>query len=181
MAHPAAAPMTPAAALARHLEWLEYALAAARDEEGRRRDRLARATNKNRDKRTARLAEVSGEVTELAALVEGIRSLQAQAARASATAGSTRTRSAKPATAKPATAKPATAKPASGRKTGGARKTTTGSRRSTRAASSKPASASSATKPAAAATSASTNGTEPKVKKPATRRRPSTGRSGSSS
>ena len=59
MATPAVAPMTPAAALARHLEGLEYALAAARDEEVRRRDRLAKATNKNRDKRTARLAEVT--------------------------------------------------------------------------------------------------------------------------
>jgi hypothetical protein len=156
--------MTPAAALARHLEWLEYALAAARDEEGRRRDRLARATNKNRDKRTARLAEVTAEVTELAALLEGIKSLQAQPARASAAPGSTRTRS---------------AKPGSARKTTAARKTT-GSRRSTKAAA-KPASARSATKPPAADTSGSTNGTEPKAKKPATRRRSSTGRSGSSS
>ena len=80
MATRSPAPMTPAAALARHLEWLEYALAAARDEEERRRDRLAGATNKNRDKRTARLAEVTAEVTELAALVEGIKSLQTQAA-----------------------------------------------------------------------------------------------------
>lgn len=83
MATPDAVPMTPAAALARHLEWLEYALVAARDEEGRRRGRLERATQKNRDKRTVRLAEVSAEVVELAALVEGIKSLQAAAARAS--------------------------------------------------------------------------------------------------
>jgi hypothetical protein len=81
MATPDATSMTPAAALARHLEWLEYALAAAREEEDRRRDRLSKATSKNRDKRTARLAEVSSEVVELSALVQGIKSLQAAAAR----------------------------------------------------------------------------------------------------
>lgn len=166
MATPALAPMTPAAALARHLEWLEYALAAARDEEVRRRDRLAKATNKNRDKRTARLAEVTAEVTELAALVEGIKSLQVQATPAPSTATS-RTSATKPAA----------------RKTGAARKTATRSRGSTKAASSQPSSPKSATKPAAADTSASTNGTEPKpARKPATRsRRSPTRRPGSSS
>ena len=71
---------TPEAALARHLEWLEYALAAARDEEARRTGRLERATPKNREKRTIRLAEVSAEVGELDALVRGIKALQAKAA-----------------------------------------------------------------------------------------------------
>jgi len=77
---------TPAAALARHLEWLEFALAAARDEESRRQGRLERASDKNRDKRTVRLAEVSAEVRELAALVQGIKELQARAADSGAAA-----------------------------------------------------------------------------------------------
>ena len=80
MANPDARPMTPAAALARHLEWLEYALTAAREEEDRRRGRLDRATPKNRDKRAVRLAEVRAEVDELSALVQGIKDLQAAAA-----------------------------------------------------------------------------------------------------
>ena len=96
MATPDATSMTPAAALARHLEWLEYALGAAREEEVRRRGRLDQATNKNRAKRTTRLAEVSAEVVELAALVEGIKSLQASAAspKPAATARGTRRASA---------------------------------------------------------------------------------------
>ena len=142
------ASMTPAAALARHLEWLEYALAAARDEEERRRDRLANATKKNRDKRTVRLAEVTSEVTELAALVEGIKSLQKQAARPSTSASPRKpaasARTSKPATRKTATRKPATTKPAA-----------------------KPA----GTAPASAS-AASTNGMKPKAatRKPATRK-----------
>ena len=72
--------ITPAAAVARHLEWLEYALQAARDEEVRRRGRLERATDKNRSKRTVRLGEVSAEIRELTALVAGLRALQARAA-----------------------------------------------------------------------------------------------------
>ena len=80
MANPDTRPMTPAAALARHLEWLEYALTAAREEEDRRRGRLDRATSKNRDKRAVRLAEVRAEVDELSALVQGIKDLQAAAA-----------------------------------------------------------------------------------------------------
>jgi len=76
MANPDARPMTPAAALARHLEWLEYALTAAREEEDRRRGRLDKATPKNRDKRAVRLAEVRAEVDELSALVQGIKDLQ---------------------------------------------------------------------------------------------------------
>ncbi len=38
--------------MTRHIEWLEFALAAARDEEARRRERLSHATDKNREKRT---------------------------------------------------------------------------------------------------------------------------------
>jgi hypothetical protein len=71
-------PTAPAAAVARHLEWLEYALKAARDEESRRKGRLERATDKNRDKRTARLAEVRAEVRELDSLVVGIKELSAR-------------------------------------------------------------------------------------------------------
>jgi len=73
-------PMSPTAAVLRHLEWLEFALVAARDEELRRQGRLDRATDKNRDKRTVRLAEVTAEVLELTALVKGIKNLQAGAA-----------------------------------------------------------------------------------------------------
>jgi hypothetical protein len=73
-------PMSPTAAVLRHLEWLEFALVAARDEELRRQGRLDRATDKNRDKRTVRLAEVTAEVLELAALVKGIKDLQTGAA-----------------------------------------------------------------------------------------------------
>jgi hypothetical protein len=73
-------PMSPTAAVLRHLEWLEFALVAARDEELRRQGRLERATDKNRDKRTVRLAEVTAEVLELTALVKGIKDLQAGAA-----------------------------------------------------------------------------------------------------
>jgi len=69
-------PMSPTAAVARHLEWLEFALAAARDEEARRRGRLEKATSKNRDKRAVRLAEVTAEVVELSALVTGIKNLR---------------------------------------------------------------------------------------------------------
>jgi septum formation inhibitor MinC len=71
--------VTPAAAVARHLEWLEFALEAARDEEIRRRGRLDKASDKNRSKRKVRLGEVSAEIRELAALVAGLRDLQARA------------------------------------------------------------------------------------------------------
>ena len=77
------AAMTPAAAVARHVEWLEFALAAARDEETRRRERLGRATDKNREKRTVRLAEVTAEVRELAALVQGLEEPPGSSATAS--------------------------------------------------------------------------------------------------
>ncbi len=89
------AAMTPGAAVARHLEWLEFALAAARDEEARRRERLGQAINKNREKRTVRLAEVTAEVRELAALVKGVKDLQSKAT-APVTAGRHRVSSAKP-------------------------------------------------------------------------------------
>jgi hypothetical protein len=109
-------PMSPSAALARHVEWLEYALAAARDEELRRQGRLDRATDKNRDKRAVRLAEVTSEVVELAALVKGIKDLQrpapaARKARASkrSTPAASR-RSAPAASASDATSAPATKK-----------------------------------------------------------------------
>jgi hypothetical protein len=72
--------MTPAVAVTRHLEWLDYALAAARAEESWRRGRLDKATKKNRTKRESRLAEVVAEITELAALLVGLRALQKPAA-----------------------------------------------------------------------------------------------------
>ena len=71
--------MTPAAALARHIEWLEYALGAARAEQAARAVRVEKATRKNRDKRTNRLAEATDEVAELTALLAGIHDLQAKA------------------------------------------------------------------------------------------------------
>jgi hypothetical protein len=90
------AAMTPVAAVVRHVEWLEFALAAARDEEARRRERLGRANDKNREKRTIRLAEVTAEVRELGALVQGLKNLQAGPAAASRSTG-TRRRSKAPA------------------------------------------------------------------------------------
>ena len=88
----AAAPVTvtPAAALARHVEWLEFALAAARSEESWRVARLEKATKKSRDKRTSRLAEVREEIAELSALVTAIRGLQARPASRSTTAAKPR-------------------------------------------------------------------------------------------
>jgi hypothetical protein len=87
--------MTPAAALARHVEWLEYALGAARDEEAQRVRRLEKATGKNRGKRTARLAEVRDEIEELNALLQGIRDLRGTRTPPSkAVSGPRRTRSA---------------------------------------------------------------------------------------
>lgn len=159
MATPDATSMTPAAALARHLEWLEYALAAAREEEARRRGRLERATNKNRDKRVSRFAEVSAEVAELGALVEGIKSLQAAAARAATNL----------ARAASSTRGPST-------KRGGAAKT---SRRSTRASRTAAKTDTAAASPDATAPTNGTGPAEPAAKKPATRSRSSSSRSGS--
>ncbi|HUQ78964.1 MAG TPA: hypothetical protein VM427_08875 [Patescibacteria group bacterium] len=77
--------MTPAAALARHVEWLDFALGAATAEEHWRRERLAKATKGNRAKRTDRLAEVVAEIEELTALLTGIRDLEQRATPAPAT------------------------------------------------------------------------------------------------
>ena len=84
--------LTPSAALARHIDWLEYALGAARAEETVRADRVENATKKNRDKRTDRLAEARDEVAELTALLAGIRDLQAKARATRARPASPRTR-----------------------------------------------------------------------------------------
>jgi DNA-binding protein HU-beta len=108
--------ITPAAALARHIEWLEFALAAARSEETWRAGRLEKATKKSRDKRGQRLAEVRDEIAELSALLGGIRGLQAgTASRPAATRRRAATKSAprKPTTRKATTTKAATAKPTS--------------------------------------------------------------------
>ena len=111
--------VTPAAAVARHLEWLEFALEAARDEEIRRRGRLEKATDKNRSKRTVRLGEVAAEIRELAALVAGLRDLQARAedaAKPTAPAASANPRRGRriASTAKPAPVRrPRTSKPSS--------------------------------------------------------------------
>jgi hypothetical protein len=75
-----ARPITPTIALARHLEWLEYALGAARAEEGWRRTRLGKASKGNLDKRETRLADVVAEIAELSALILGLRDLQRRAA-----------------------------------------------------------------------------------------------------
>jgi hypothetical protein len=144
--------MTPTAAVARHLEWLEFALAAARDEEVRRQGRVDRATDKNRQKRSVRLAEVTAEVRELAALVTGLKDLQAKATGPATRSGSAAaSRSRASATAKPkgaAAAKPkatpaakpkAKAAPAAKAK---APSTTRAKAPSTRRAASKPAAAS---------------------------------------
>lgn len=105
--------VTPAAAVARHLEWLEFALEAARDEEIRRRGRLDKASDKNRSKRTVRLGEVTAEIRELAALVTGLRDLQTRADAA--------TKAAPPAAASPAPRRgrrsTTTAKPTATRRT----------------------------------------------------------------
>ena len=96
-------PTPPAAAVARHLEWLEYALNAARDEETRRKGRLERATDKNRDKRSVRLAEVRAEVRELDALVKGIKELNARPAASTRKAAPRVTKAKTSPAAKPAT------------------------------------------------------------------------------
>jgi len=57
--------ITPALALARHVEWLDFALAAARSEETWRAARLKKATKKTLDKRTSRLAEVRDEIASI--------------------------------------------------------------------------------------------------------------------
>jgi hypothetical protein len=146
-------PTAPAAAVARHLEWLEFALNAARDEETRRKGRLERATDKNRDKRSVRLAEVRAEVRELDALVKGIKELNARPAAS--------TRKAAPRVAKaktsPAAKSSPTAKPA----------TTT-----RRRAKSAPASASAAPSTSSTRSTRSNGAKGPATPAPATPRRP---------
>jgi hypothetical protein len=144
-------PMSPTAAVARHLEWLEFALAAARDEEARRRGRLDKATSKNRDKRTVRLAEVSAEVVELSALVTGIKNLRGPGA-------TTRKVTAKPRAS--AASKPRAASASKPRVASATKPRATTARKTTRAAS-KPSTARTR-KPRAAA------GTAPATAAPAT-------------
>jgi hypothetical protein len=72
--------MTPTVAVARHVEWLEYALGAARAEEGWRRTRLGKASKSNLAKRETRLADVVAEIAELSALILGLRDLLRRAA-----------------------------------------------------------------------------------------------------
>jgi hypothetical protein len=173
MATPDAVPMTPEAALARHLEWLEYALVAARDEEERRRGRLQRATTKNRDKRTIRLAEVSAEVVELAALVDGIKSLQAAAARASTNGARPRGRpSGNGAGRSPAKG------PTKGRRAAAAkapaRRRRSSAATAAKATTSKPATAKAATKPATAPAAATKPATAKASTAKPTRRRSTT-------
>ena len=79
--------MTPEAALGRHVEWLEFALAAARSEETWRVARLEKANKRNRDRRATRLDEVRDEIEELDALLVAIRELQARPAPAAASRG----------------------------------------------------------------------------------------------
>jgi len=71
--------MTPEAALGRHIEWLEYALGAAREEETYRMGRLEKASPSNREKRERRVAEAREEIDELTALLAAIRDLQDRA------------------------------------------------------------------------------------------------------
>ena len=154
-------PMSPTAAVARHLEWLEFALTAARDEEGRRKGRLDKATPKNRDKRTVRLAEVSAEVVELSALVTGLKNLRGPGATARKASTKPRAASAsKPRAAsaskpravtasKPAAATAAKPRPATARKStrAASKPATTRTRKPRAAAATAPASAAPATAP----------------------------------
>jgi hypothetical protein len=144
-------PMSPTAAVARHLEWLEFALAAARDEEARRKGRLDNATPKNLDKRTVRLAEVSAEVVELSALVTGLKNLRGPGA-------TTRKVTAKPRAS--AASKPRAASASKPRVASATKPRATTARKTTRAAS-KPSTARTR-KPRAAA------GTAPATAAPAT-------------
>jgi hypothetical protein len=179
MAKDVPAAMTPVAAVARHVEWLEFALAAARDEETRRRERLGRATDKNREKRTVRLAEVTAEVRELAALVQGLKGLQARPTTASRPAATRRRKAASAAkrtsASKPSatSAQPAAAAAATPKATSAAKPKTTRTTKP-KASSAKPASTR-AVKPAATrAAKPTTRAAKPtatRAAKPATRRR----------
>lgn len=160
--------MTPAAALARHVEWLEFALGAASAEERWRRERLAKATKGNRPKRTDRLAEVAAEIEELTALLTGIRDLERRATLAPTPTPTPRRRG-RPPGSKNGTGKPrstaasaATKAPAAKTPTakGGATKApATGRRRATAARASSPASASAARPAAHPATAKPTTST----------------------
>ena len=88
-AAPRQGPITPAAALTRHVEWLEFALATARSEELWRTGRLDKAPKKSRQKRALRLTEVRDEIAELAALVDAIHQLQARRTRTTGRSPST--------------------------------------------------------------------------------------------
>jgi hypothetical protein len=148
--------ITPAVALARHVEWLDFALAAARSEETWRAARLKKATKKTLDKRTSRLAEVRDEIAELAALIQAIRGLKPSAASRST----------------PGAAKPRAAGAAKQRATGARKRTAAapkpGASASTSAASTAAARAttaqkrSKATKPAASKSAASTTTRPPR-------------------
>ena len=150
--------ITPAAALARHVEWLDFALAAARSEETWRAARLKKATKKTLDKRTSRLAEVRDEIAELAALIQAIRSLKPSAASRSTTgaakpraAGAAKPRATgarKRTAAAPKPQASAAAASAAAAPTTAARATTTRKRSTTKRAESRPA----ATKKPAATT-----------------------------
>lgn len=148
--------LTPTAAVARHVEWLEYALAAARDEEIRRQARLDRATDKNREKRTMRLTEVTAEVRELGALVSGLKVLQTRATRL--TAGPKR---------KAASARAATAKAAAAKRAAAATAATTST--ATAATSKTPAPKASTAKPAGKAPAARAAAAKPSTRRPATK------------
>jgi len=163
MANPDARPMTPAAALARHLEWLEYALTAAREEEDRRRGRLDKATPKNRDKRAVRLAEVRAEVDELSALVQGIKDLQTAATPATKVGAK---RGPKPGSKAPARRRASSSAAANAGTT--TRRSSTGSTSTRRRAAggagtagTKPTATAGTRAAAAAETTAATNGTGP--------------------
>lgn len=136
---PATSDWTPEAALARHVEWLEFALAAARSEESWRVARLEKATKKSRDKRHSRLAEVREEIGELTALVEAIHGLQAR--KVSRSTAAAKPRSANPRKRSTAAAKTRAASAAAGSAVAGtvapsaaatAKKPTTTRRRSTK-------------------------------------------------
>ena len=163
MASPDTRPMTPAAALARHLEWLEYALTAAREEEDRRRGRLDKATSKNRDKRAVRLAEVRAEVDELSALVQGIKDLQTVAAPATKVAAKRGPKPGSKAPARRRASSSAAAKAgATGRRSSTASTSTRRRGRSAAGAAGTKPTATAGTKPTATAgTTAATNGTGP--------------------
>jgi hypothetical protein len=143
--------ITPAAALARHIEWLEFALAAARSEETWRAGRLEKATKKSREKRALRLVEVRDEIAELAALIDGIRGLQAGAPSRSRSTSTRRRAAAKPAVG-------ARKRPASARKPRSSATTPVAAASSVPTATATPAATAGSGKVASAATAGSRQG-----------------------